>query len=500
MAPIPSERTAILLRHGSEDRAVDAGDSEEGTTSEEYSSDGADAPGYAIHGTRSLRERGRRLGAGAIAIGLVLLLVVVLSSVGHLFGFGALPSAQPPPRTLPALDEGGLQAPSSPPEQAPPRSDAFGEASLAQVSPSPLWQAPAARAPTPLPGQAPPTQAVSSPPGQAPAKRAACVRYVNALQFSPHAECYARSFDPARHSPTRCSLTAQAKIDELLSGQSHHMDFANIIYSNGQYRPPAPAWRMLGTRCPLWGPPYSGDDVMLLYNQQFWTPFGSPGKGCMGAQWDNRAHRYEENLRRPWLLQAFQHKSAGVKVIVAAVHFPHTAEYKANVWQLRDAVRSMVIKHDTPNVLLIADTNMNRWKSSAEIMHDIGASSAYDTVKSTQLFASCCMHPASRPEARDFGIVGFDRVVANFGTRMNSNFPLAAQDAVKWGKQNMHLPVIGSLAISGPSEADCTGSSDGAGQGWEDQTPDLGGGGGRGGGGWEDDEFELQNEQDDVEG
>lgn len=166
----------------------------------------------------------------------------------------------------------------------------------------------------------------------------------------------------------------------------------------------------------------------------------SPGeRKKLSSPWDE--------TRRPYIIQAFQHRKMSLKLIVVAAHFPHPREYKRNIWKLRDALQRLISSVGIDNVILIADTNHpEEGPSNDEILEDIGAPFT-GQVMSTRPFRSCCY-----PE---FSINGYDRIIANFGASMQDFHPLSKGDVLKWGQRNMHLPVLGTLRLPATLAGHC---------------------------------------------
>lgn len=267
--------------------------------------------------------------------------------------------------------------------------------------------------------------------------------YLRALQFSPHAECYSKQFD----KKGICAKTVQEKVYNVLRGENH-VDFASIIYSQGQVEPPADVWVKIYASCPLLGPP-SGDDAMLLYNSNRWLTNGLGVMGCLGG--DSMNHFSDaalngtsrDELRRPYIVQAFRRRNTSFGVIVVVAHFPHRVEYARNMRKLKHAVQEMVNSSGILNVILISDTNQPQGAAkSAQILNDIGAP-VTGVVRSTGLFKSCCFP--------GFTITGYDRIITNFGSSMEDVYPWSKANVSSWGQRNMHLPVLGSLQLASTS-------------------------------------------------
>jgi hypothetical protein len=283
---------------------------------------------------------------------------------------------------------------------------------------------------------------------------------IHSLQFSPHAECFEHSFDPSGS----CANTAGKRVNDILNSSEYDLDFASIIYSNGNYFPLRADqvrgdWGMIHGQCPLGGIAHHGpgrnfteDDIILIYDREWWTMIDGNASGCLGREIMaaknsfERAYEHRDDMRRPYVIRAFQNKRTLMKVLVAAAHFPHLQEYEENVWKIRNDIKNLVNTTGIENVLLLADTNLGRDVQSPRIFQDIGATNLHGT-QSTSLFNSCC-YPA-------FKQYGYDRVISNFGAFMENHYPFSKSDVLRWGRRNMHLPVIGSLRLNGTSQNRC---------------------------------------------
>jgi len=237
---------------------------------------------------------------------------------------------------------------------------------------------------------------------------------IHSLQFSPHAECFEHSFDPSGS----CANFVGKKVNDILNSSDYDVDFASIIYSNGNYRPlpwnqVRGDWGMIHGQCPVGG--YAGpgvnfteDDIILLYDKEWWTMLDGNASGCLGREFmPGREHR--DDMRRPYVIRAFQNKGTLIKVLVVAAHFPHPQEYEENVWKLRKDIKKLVNTTGIENVILLADTNFGGEMKSPQIFKDIGVTDATNRhgTQSTSLFSSCC-YPA-------FKAYGYDRVISNLG-------------------------------------------------------------------------------------
>lgn len=259
--------------------------------------------------------------------------------------------------------------------------------------------------------------------------------FINNLVWNVHAECYDNVGEFNQNFGT-----CEREVTEHAHGLLYNgdIDFASFIYSDGHIRAPD-SFSAVRTWCPLRRSFYKGGDTMLVYRNTRWKRIEGiyAKRGCASPS---------EN-HRPYTVQAFEHVTNGMKVIVAAAHFPHSRAYYIDTDKmrvLRQAIKRMLWKVGTGNVILLADTNMAPWKTSRSIMRDLHL--GFKSTHSTQLFNSCCY--SMRGARRSFTLAGFDRIISNFGTYMNTVKPLEKTAIMKWGARNMHLPVMGSIALT----------------------------------------------------
>jgi hypothetical protein len=236
---------------------------------------------------------------------------------------------------------------------------------------------------------------------------------LNMLMFNPHGECF--------ESQT-CSEKSSNFIGDVLTRKL--IDFACIVYTLSTYSAPS-GWRSRRQVCKR---DERIDDVTLIFNSRKWkAEKGMSREGCMDKD------------RRPFLVQAFSSQDSKFKVLVVAAHFPHTSDFLSSGRQvLKEAVEDVRNMSGIENLVIMADTNLGTY-SNQDLLKSIGAlgggGKGGSTVQATKKRSTCC-----KPY---FKFKGYDRVVSNFGTGMDTRLPLSTSPS--WSRPNFHLPILGSL-------------------------------------------------------
>eukprot|EP00931_Biecheleriopsis_adriatica_P056795 TRINITY_DN33680_c0_g1_i1.p1 TRINITY_DN33680_c0_g1~~TRINITY_DN33680_c0_g1_i1.p1 ORF type:complete len:526 (+),score=92.74 TRINITY_DN33680_c0_g1_i1:61-1578(+) len=225
---------------------------------------------------------------------------------------------------------------------------------------------------------------------------------ISTLQWNPHWECFVRSGDS-------CGRIAKQALDGMLN--SGFLDFANICMFalEGGYQPPQP-YAKLETRC-------GKDYVMMLYDSSDWQPDGDAKHVC--SQGNDRAG----------IVQRFIRHDNSTAVTVAGVHFPHPGY--GDLTGLKQAIKSL----GGDKFILMADTN--RVYESQKLLCELNPGHCGHAA-STQLFNSCC-------HSDGFQNKGFDRVIANFGTHVQTEQHFS--DA-RWKVGEFHQAVVGTFSLS----------------------------------------------------
>jgi len=186
------------------------------------------------------------------------------------------------------------------------------------------------------------------------------------------------------------------------------------------------------------------DDIMMLYKTSSWTPqIGANRSACM--------EREGNDFTRPFYVQGFHSKaSKDMSVVLVAAHFPHRAGMQKGLRMLSQAVYEVKSLVGTTKVITIADTNLGNSDGGhnehrrrmavpgPKIMHQCCGvpEDEEDTVQSSEIAFTCC--------DRTLAIDGYDRIMANFGSYMQTVLPLKASP--DWSARNFHIPVIGYLS------------------------------------------------------
>lgn len=271
-------------------------------------------------------------------------------------------------------------------------------------------------------------------------------RHITALVYNPHGECFAtkRPYSWTKelgwhNNYPKCEQHVTAFLDEVLaSNASQKVDFAGLVYTNGRYTAPEHMGKVESSRCLT---KHGNDDVLLLYDTRVWATKGDPHMGCMEGDLGGR----------PFLIQGFRGmgttpSASPLTLLVVAAHFPHPHIATGNFDGqeiLRKEVQAAKQSLSVDKILLVADTNFADFmvgSRGSSIMQAIGGGIAYRT---TTFAYTCCVSEGIEA----FRYKGFDRVISNFGRSMDTKFPLKASQVMKWGAQNMHLPVLGSLEL-----------------------------------------------------
>lgn len=236
------------------------------------------------------------------------------------------------------------------------------------------------------------------------------------LQWNPHWQCF-----DEKHDGKGCSTNASHYLSQLLQpppyGRSAviDIDFATVI-EMPSWTPPS-GWGAISGSC-------AKDPITLIYRSSRWQPAEARSIGCMSPQ------------DRPFLLQAFNGPN-GQHIIVLAAHFPHSPTSE-QLDPLREALDALVTATGCKALVMMGDTNQVSSVSDESIFRQIRAPEQAETVHGSNHFPSCCFN-------NGFHNVGFDRVIANFGTITSSSLlldPLPAWAAVG----EFHKPVLALLS------------------------------------------------------
>jgi len=151
---------------------------------------------------------------------------------------------------------------------------------------------------------------------------------------------------------------------------------------------------------------------------------------------------------RAFVVQAFERKQDGLRVLVVATHNPHVGRYTEEISALAAAVQKTRERFGVKRLILIADTNWEHpdspfmGRKSQTIMEDLYPGAG--PVQSTDLQLTCC--------AWDY-VHAFDRIIAagfpEQSTSFNTTFPFGSQ-VPPWVALYMHSPVIGRLSFEVP--------------------------------------------------
>jgi hypothetical protein len=233
------------------------------------------------------------------------------------------------------------------------------------------------------------------------------------------------------------------------SDEYETLDFATLAYTSGMFSPPA-GWASFTQTC------YGRhiDDIMMLYKASSWVPVPGANRSACMTQEGNE-------FTRPFYVQGFTSKASAaasksspagappISVVVVSAHFPHRAGMSKGLRMLTEAVKEVKAAVGARKVVTIADTNLgnsfgghleNRRRIAVpgpEIMHQCCDVSEKDesAVQSSDIAFTCCDHALA--------IDGYDRIMANFGNRMQTVLPFTESPA--WSARNFHIPVIGYL-------------------------------------------------------
>lgn len=190
---------------------------------------------------------------------------------------------------------------------------------------------------------------------------------------------------------------------------------------------------------------YPFDIATIFYRRSRWTASGGPNStgrqgGCM-----ERVKGASEGNYRAFVVQAFERKTDGLRVVVVAAHDPHIGEYKEEIVPLANAVQATQERTGVKRLILVADTNWEHpyiplmGKSSHSIMEDIYPGVGH--IASTDLHRTCCAYTY---------VHTYDRIIAagfpHHSVAFNTTLPFA--NAVPpWVALNMHSPVMGTLSF-----------------------------------------------------
>lgn len=266
---------------------------------------------------------------------------------------------------------------------------------------------------------------------------------INSLQWNPHVECHLAEFGGLTH----CRQHMDSLINRLLSGEAPYkfetrsFDFASIEYTgSARHLDPPHQWAKLTHDCSENG---DGDDVTLLYNTKLWVPLDFHRGGCMGP-----ADKRMGGFTKPFIAHAFNSTvHEDMIVLVVGAHFDHPVHF--NPARLRAAM-SDAVNQGFMKVLVIADTNFatvpfadETLRESSDLLEDIGAPEVSKTLSTTGMI-TCCKE--TKPIS--WFKTGYDRIMANFGTKMVTEMGLNVSAANDWAARYMHLPIVGSLHVS----------------------------------------------------
>eukprot|EP00930_Biecheleria_cincta_P006276 TRINITY_DN107264_c0_g1_i1.p1 TRINITY_DN107264_c0_g1~~TRINITY_DN107264_c0_g1_i1.p1 ORF type:complete len:310 (-),score=40.30 TRINITY_DN107264_c0_g1_i1:82-1011(-) len=228
-------------------------------------------------------------------------------------------------------------------------------------------------------------------------------RAINALQWNPRWECFVRT-------PKTCGQGATRALNGML--RSGFLDFANLVmWADESYRPPA-QYSMLKEKC-------GRDVVVLLYDHARWRPSGTHKVLCL------------QGKDRPAIVQVFTKTTGpflGLSVMVIGAHLPHPQH--GDLGTLQGTIASWDGK-----VLFMGDTN--RISSGKSLWCELSPKSC-SRVVSSQLHNSCCKNT-------NFLYKGFDRILANFGTDLQSRTTF--ESVAKLSTGEFHIGVVGTLTV-----------------------------------------------------
>jgi len=293
-------------------------------------------------------------------------------------------------------------------------------------------------------------------------RRARAVDSITFLQWNMHGECFISCQSPEdRHcdkSYPACRGNATAFLSELMAGHNKHAssvpDFAGLEQLNDkdflESGLDSDTWAHFAQLCGgfrgygVW--PF--DIAVLFFNKNQWRVVGTGGVpqvalgGCMEKVDGAVVPNY-----RAFIVQAFERKSDGAKLIVVVSHNPHPELYEDEISALRQAVGKIQNETGIRKVVLVSDTNWNfpqLWaigKSSQSVMNDIYPDAG--EVASTELHTTCCAWQYT---------AAYDRIIAagfpNAIDPIETHLPFG-DVTPPWVALHMHNPITGKLACSG---------------------------------------------------
>lgn len=241
------------------------------------------------------------------------------------------------------------------------------------------------------------------------------------MQWNIHWQCF-KSLD--------CKVHAEKALATRLSAG---LDFANIVMLEDHNDTFPSGWEAISQTCGL-------DITTLLFNASRWQKVAVPGAGARGCMITSD---------RSYVVQAFDHSSENLRIVVVGAHFPHGQLGSA----LTPSIKHVAAASGSSKTLLIADTNIlkpeatcpagNLCESSTQIFEALAVPGASAAV-STDLLKTCCLNDPG------FSFT-FDRIIANFGTSMATQ--LHDDPAPSWAIGAFHKAISGRLHVSLPQSS-----------------------------------------------
>jgi hypothetical protein len=290
----------------------------------------------------------------------------------------------------------------------------------------------------PLPTPSPTAEEEDSTPSPTP-------KQLGLLMFNPHGECFMRN----AHTCTEAFTEFTNGL--LLHNDSKYgpIDFGTLAYTNGKYKVPE-GWGQYHYVCKG----HFIDDVMMVYKKSAWKP-------VEGAQRSYCMEKKGRDLSRPYIVQAFtqilptslasRHATSStdepLTVVVVSGHFPHRAGMKTALQGLTKAVDAVKEASGADKVITIVDSNLgnsnggrnpNRRRMAVpgpQIMEWCCGAPKGSKVMSSEIAFTCC--------GRAMNIDGYDRIMASFGSNMETILPF--KKAPSWSRNNFHLPMLAYL-------------------------------------------------------
>lgn len=238
------------------------------------------------------------------------------------------------------------------------------------------------------------------------------VEPLSLMFWNPHYECF----------NNKCcgSIANKFILDNITSRK---VDFSTLaLFRFPDFKLP-PGYKSMYHRC---GNPKGGDQCLLIYNSEKWTPIGKTYTFCLPG--------------RPTIIQQFVSNTSSFILYVIGSHFTHDREQY--VRDIAKAIASVGIKADD-NVVFMGDTNQNG--SSEKLMREMLGKKSPSILSSTESGTCCYGNIHSK-----FGLK-YDRIIAtSFGKNIKTDItkyreiiknPIEGCDYNK-----MHLPVFSVIS------------------------------------------------------